>query len=148
MGKLCLSLSEEKTRVVKAERGFDFLGARLVLKPTRRDRSRRFCYGFPSPKSMNRIRQKIRDEVGRDYQKSLEEKICRLNPLLRGWVNYFSWLNSGEQFHEVERYVMQRLNRWRRRKQGRVRRRYEKLSGSSLCALGLYRITGRIAYVA
>jgi group II intron reverse transcriptase/maturase len=147
MGKLCLSLSEEKTRIVKAERGFDFLGARLVLKPTRRDRSRRFCYGFPSPKSMNRIRKKIRDEVGRDYQKCLEEKICRLNPLLRGWVNYFGWLNSGEQFHEVERYVMQRLNRWRRRKQGRVRRRYEKLRGSSLFALGLHRITGRITYV-
>jgi RNA-directed DNA polymerase len=65
LAKLRLTLSEEKSRVVSAERGFDFLGVRLVLKPTRRDRTRKFCYGFPSPKAMNRLRQKIRAEVGR-----------------------------------------------------------------------------------
>lgn len=147
MSKLRLTLSAEKSRIVRAEQGFDFLGARLVLKPTRRDRSRKFCYGFPSPKSMKSIRQKIREVVGRDYEKSLEDKIGRLNPLLRGWANYFNWLNSGEQFHKTERYVIQRLNRWRRRKQGRVQRRYEKLSGSRLFALGLCRITGRVSHV-
>ncbi len=147
MAKLRLTLSTEKTRVVKAEEGFDFLGARLVLKATRRDRNRRFCYGFPSPKSMNSIWQKIREEVGREYQRSLEQKIERLNPILRSWANYFNWLNSAERFHKVERYVIQRLNRWRMRKQGRVRRSYEKLQGSDLFAMGLYRITGRIAHV-
>jgi RNA-directed DNA polymerase len=147
MGRLRLTLSAEKTRMIRAEEGFDFLGARLILKATRRDRNRKFCYGFPSAKSMNRIRQKIRQEVGRDYEKSLEHKIERVNPILRGWANYFNWLNSAERFHKIERYVIQRLNGWRRRKQGRVRRRYERLSGSDLFALGLYRITGRIAHV-
>jgi len=47
-----------------------------------------------------------------------------LNPILRGWANYFSWLNSGEHFHKIGRYVIQRLNRWNRRKQQRVQRRY------------------------
>jgi len=142
-----LKLSEEKTRVVQAQRGFDFLGVRLVLKPTRRDRSRQFCYGFPSPKSMNRIRQKIREEVGRDYYRSLRETIEYLNPILRGWANYFSWLNSGEHFHKIGRYVMQRLNRWNRRKQQRVRRRYRKVTGQELYGLGLYRLDGTVAHV-
>jgi len=142
-----LKLSEEKTRVVQAQQGFDFLGVRLVLKPTRRDRSRQFCYGFPSPKSMNRIRQKIREEVGRDYYRSLKEKIEYLNPILRGWANYFSWLNSGEHFHKIERYVMQRLNRWNRRKQQRVRRRYQKVTGKELYGLGLYRLDGTVPHV-
>jgi RNA-directed DNA polymerase len=144
---LHLTLSEEKTRVVEAQEGFDFLGARLVLKPTRRDRSRQFCYGFPSPKSMNRLRQKIREEVGRDYSRSLQEKIAYLNPILRGWANYFRWLNSGEHFHKIGRFVLQRLNRWNRRKQGRVRRRYHKMTGRELYGLGLYRIDGHIAHV-
>ena len=96
---------------------------------------------------MNNIRQKIRQQVGRDYQKSLEQQIERLNPILRGWASYFNWLNSAERFHKIERYVIQRLNRWRRRKQERVRRSYDRLSGSDLFALGLYRITGRIAHV-
>jgi RNA-directed DNA polymerase len=147
LARLRLTLSAEKTRVVEAERGFDFLGVRLVRKPTRRDRSRKFCYGFPSPQAMKRIRHKVRETVGRDYRRSLEEQIALLNPVLRGWANYFNWLNSAEHLHEVERYVIQRLNRWRRRKQGRVHRSYRKLSGKALVARGLYRITGRITHV-
>lgn len=147
MGKLHLRLSEEKTRIVKAEDGFDFLGVRLILKPTRRDRTRRFCYGFPSPEAMNRVRQKIREAVGKDYDSSLEEKIELVNPIVRGWANYYNWLNSGEHFHKVGRYVMQRLNRWQRRKQGRVRRSYRKLHGNDLNARGLYRISGTIVHV-
>jgi RNA-directed DNA polymerase len=147
MRKLHLRLSEEKTRIVRAEEGFDFLGALLILKPTRRDRTRRFCYGFPSPKSMNRVRQKLRETIGKDYDCSLEDKIELVNPILRGWANYFNWLNSGEHFHKVGRYVIQRLNRWQRRKQGRVRRSYRKLHGNDLYQRGLYRITGTIAYV-
>lgn len=147
LSRLHLELSEEKTRQVEAERGFDFLGVRLVLKPTRRDRRRRFCYGFPSPKSMNRVRHKVREKVGRDYHRSLEEKIRYLNPLLRGWANYFSWLNSGEHFHKIGRYVIQRLNRWNRRKQGRVQRSYRRLTGNELFAKGLYRLSGTIAHV-
>jgi RNA-directed DNA polymerase len=77
----------------------------------------------------------------------LDELIPALNPLLRGWATYYNWLNSAEHFHEVERYVIQRLNRWRRRKQRRAHRSYRKLSGPDLFALGLYRITGRITHV-
>jgi RNA-directed DNA polymerase len=147
LGVMRLTLSDEKTRMVEACEGFDFLGVRLVLKPTRRDRNRQFCYGFPSPKSMNRIRQRIREELGRDYYRSLREKIAYLNPILRGWANYFNWLNSGEHFHKIGRFVLQRLNRWNRRKQGRVRRSFRKLTGQELYSLGLYRIAGNIAYV-
>jgi len=147
LARLRLTLSAEKTRVVAAERGFDFLGVRLVRKPTRRDRSRKFCYGFPSPRAMTHIRQKVREAVGRDYRRSLEEQISLLNPVLRGWANYFNWLNSAQHLHEVERYVIQRLNRWRRRKQGRVHRSYRKLSGKDLVMRGLDRITGRITHV-
>ena len=145
--RLRLSLSEEKTQVVLAGKGFDFLGVRLVLKPTRRDRSRRFCYGFPCPRSMNKIRQKIRGEVGRDYHVSLEDKIRYLNPVIRGWASYFNWLNSGEHFHKIGRYVIQCLNRWNRRKRGRVRRSYRRLIGRELYGRGLYRISGTIVHV-
>ena len=147
LARLRLTLSAEKSRVVEAERGFDFLGVRLVRKPTRRDRSRKFCYGFPSPQAMKRVRHKGREAVGRDYRRALEEQLALLNPVLRGWAKYFNWLNSAQHLHEVERSVIQRLNRWRRRKQGRVHRSYRKLSGKALVARGLYRITGRITHV-
>jgi RNA-directed DNA polymerase len=147
LSRLRSTLSGEKTQVVNAEGGFDFLGARVVLKPTRRERTRKFCYGFPRPKAMERMRHQIRTEIGRDHTKSVDEVIHSLNPVLRGWANYYNWLNSAAHFHEVERYVIQRLNRWRRRKQQRVRRSYRKLSGPELYQHGLYKITGRVAHV-
>jgi len=148
LGRLELSLSGEKTQLISAKKGFDFLGARLVLKPTRRDRSREFCYGFPSPKSMNKIRQKIRHELRHGYHVSIEDKIQDLNPIIRGWANYYNWLNSGEHFHKFGRYVMQGLNRWNRRKQGRARRSYRRLTGQDLFSRGLYRVSGTIVHVA
>jgi len=142
--RLKLQLSPEKTQIINAEKGFDFLGARLVLKPTRKDRSKKFCYSFPSPKSMNKIREKIRTEIGRDYDKSLKTKIEYLNPILRGWSNYFCWMNSAEHFHKIGRYSIQRLNGWNRRKQKRVRRSYRRLSGKDLHGMGLFAMNGRI----
>lgn len=142
--KLKLQLSPEKTRIISAEKGFDFLGARLILKPTRKDKRKKFCYSFPSPKSMNKIREKIREEIGRDYDKSLKTKIEYLNPILRGWSNYFCWMNSGEHFHKIGRYSIQRLNGWNRRKQKRVRRSYRRLSGKDLQGMGLFAMHGRI----
>jgi RNA-directed DNA polymerase len=147
LDRLRVELSAEKTRLVSAEEGFDFLGTRLILKPTRRDRSRRFCYGFPSPKAMNRIRQKIRAAIGREYRSSLQEKIRDLNPIVRGWANYYTWLNSARAFHKIERHVLRKLNLWNRSKQGRRRRRYRKLSSTTVFGMGLYRIGGKIAYV-
>lgn len=148
LGRLRLSLSAEKTRVISAEQGFDFLGARLILKPTRKNRDKKFCYGFPSPKAMNRVRANVREVLGRDYGKSLTHMIKYLNPVLRGWANYYCWLNSAEHFHKIGRYVTQKLNRWNRRKQRRVRQGgYRRITAKELCELGLYRISGRIAHV-
>lgn len=148
LGKLKLGLSSEKTRIVAADEGFDFLGVRLHLKPTRRDRSRTFCYGFPSPEAMNRVRANVRQVLGRDYRQSLDHMITYLNPVLRGWANYYQWLNSAEHFHKIDRYLIQKLNRWHRRKQRRVRRRYRRLQGRELHERGLYRLSGRIVHVA
>jgi len=49
LARLRLTLSAEKTRVVEAERGFDFLGVRLVRKPTRRDRAGSSVMAFLVP---------------------------------------------------------------------------------------------------
>ena len=96
---------------------------------------------------MNRMRENVREVLGRDYQESLGHKIKYLNPILRGWANYFKWLNSAEHFHEIDRYMIQKLNRWNRRKQSRVGRSYRKLSGKALHSHGLYRLSGKIAHV-
>jgi RNA-directed DNA polymerase len=145
--RLGLELSPEKTRLVEAEEGFGFVGVHFRLKPTRNKGTKQFCYCFPTHKSMKHVRRRVREEIGRDYEKSLQEIIHYLNPVLRGWSNYYNWLNSAQYFHIVDKYVVWKLTRWLRRKQQRTRRAFRKPSFEWYYNQGLYRCSGRIVRV-
>jgi group II intron reverse transcriptase/maturase len=147
LGKLHLELSPEKTRVVEAEAGFEFLGVHFRLKPTRRRETKQYCYCFPTSKAMRHVRQRVREEIGREYRKPLTDTIRYLNPVLRGWSNYYNWLNSAGHFHKIDRYVVWKLGRWLRRKQQRVGRAFRHPSVEWWYANGLYRCSGHIIRV-
>jgi RNA-directed DNA polymerase len=96
--------------VVDARDGFDFLGMRFRYKRTRRGKMN--CYKWPSPRAMSRVKEKVRRAIGGRGNWDLAKAIRRVNPILRGWGNYFRYGNSSEQFDKVDRYVWWRL-RWR-----------------------------------
>lgn len=144
LARLKLTVNEEKTRIVTAQEGFDFLGVHFRKQPTRRDPTRSFCYAWPSRRSMQRIRNKVRAEIGKDFRTSLEEKIGRLNPLLRGWGAYFCRLNSAQHFHKVDKYVRDNLRRWQRRKHQRTRRAFWSTPLAFYHGAGLYTLSGTI----
>lgn len=108
--RLGLELSEGKTRVVDAREGFDFLGMRFRYKRSRKGKMN--CYKWPSPKAVSRVKEKVRRAIGGRGHWDLDEAIRRINPILRGWGNYFRYGNSYRQFDKVDRYVWWRL-RWR-----------------------------------
>jgi RNA-directed DNA polymerase len=146
LSKLKLKLSEEKTSIVKAEEGFNFLGVRLILNNSRRSKNRKFCYGFPTSKSMKNLRNKIRQEIGKDYKPSLSHKIDFLNPILQGWANYYNWLNSAVHFRKIDKYVTRKLNLWNRTKRQAKKRKYNWLSAQDLYKQGLYKVGGHLCY--
>lgn len=114
--KLRLTINEEKTRLTTAQDGFDFLGVHFRKAPVRHDPRRSQCYAWPSCRSMKRIRSKVRAALGRDKRPSLPDKIRQLNPILRGWGNYFRSLNSSEPFRKLDFYTWGMLSKWLRRK--------------------------------
>jgi len=77
LGRLGLKLHPDKTRVVKAKDGFDFLCVHFRLCPVRKKESKlkQSCLIWPSECSMGRIKQRVREVVGRRYSLSLEELI-------------------------------------------------------------------------
>jgi len=115
VARLKLQLPAEKIRVVEAEAGFDFLGVHFVRKPTRRLGRKVFCYGFPTAKAMSHVRQRVREELGSDVRRPLREVIKYLNPILRGWSEYYRWFNSAHHFRKIDKYVVFKLQRWLRR---------------------------------
>lgn len=122
LGRLKLLVNEEKTKLVSAWTGFDFLGVTFRKKRIPKRPSVAMCYAWPSRRSEQRLRDKVRAVVGSDHQSSLAEKIVRLNRVIRGWGAYFRPLNSARAFAKVDYYVWQKLTRWMRLKhQSRTR---------------------------
>ncbi len=80
--------------------------------------------------------------------KDVRVLIARLNPLLRGWGNYFRTGNTTLKFHQIDHYVRQRLVLFLARRR-RLRYRHGAISrwSSDWCwGLGLYRLFGTVRY--
>jgi RNA-directed DNA polymerase len=144
---LGLSLNAEKTRIVDAAEGFDFLGMHFRLRPMRSDPRRLFCYRWPATKAMCSVRQKIRDAVGYDDIFSLDDKIRALNPILRGWGQYFRVGNAHRHFKKVDSYVYTKLVNFLRRKHKRRGKGFREFPPTFFKRAGLYQLHGTIVRV-
>lgn len=114
---LGLELHPEKTRLAEADReSFDFLGFsfRKVAKPGRKNRVALF---MPSRKAEASIRSKVRELTRYERTVKLEAVIQEINPVIRGWVNYFKVGNSSASFRETRNYIVKKAMRYIRRKQ-------------------------------
>ena len=68
---------------------------------------------MPSKKAMKKVKDAIRVITCRkSAYEGLEQKVGKLNPLIRGWRNYFQHGNSTKQFKQLDEYVWMKL--WRR----------------------------------
>lgn len=149
--ELDLELNEEKTRVVdtnKGDNGFDFLGFhhRRVMS---QEYGKYYTQKWPSKKSMKSIRNKIRGTIGSRsvLYKSMEEVVKELNPILRGWMNYFRFGNSCRCFTQIDNYMHERLALWWRKKHQKSGRGWKNdFTWTKYKRTGIQILTGNIIY--
>ena len=143
IGRLGLLLHPRKTRAVKAEDGFDFLGVHFRLCEVRKPKAKlkRSCRNWPSNRSVERIKQKVRDVIGRKYGESLEAMVAVLSPVLRGWNNYHTKVQTeGKRFQSLNRFVRERLRIFLKRKYSDQTRGGRRVHGQIFDRLGLYQL--------
>jgi len=126
---LGLQLHPGKTRVVdlrEGREGFDFLGCHFRARMSGRlweqkQIVRFYLHRWPSQKAMKRLREKVKDHTGRHRVgvRDIRVIIAELNPILRGWGNYFGTGNAAGKFVQIDRYVVWRLKRLLIKKRGR-----------------------------
>ncbi|HCY15682.1 MAG: group II intron reverse transcriptase/maturase [Curvibacter sp. GWA2_64_110] len=107
-----LTLSEEKTRIVHIDQGFDFLGwnfrkygGKLLIKP--------------SQKNVKAFYDKVKKIIATSLSVPTETLIQRLRPVLKGWAQYHRGTVAKQTFSKIDHLIYWRLMRWGRRRHPR-----------------------------
>ncbi len=112
LAKRGLRLSDEKTRIVHLTEGFDFLGFNI-----RHYKEESTATGYkllikPSDDAVKRIKAKLRDEWMRMRGSNVQATLKTLNPIVRGWANYYRGVVASETFSKLDNWMFTREVRY------------------------------------
>jgi len=156
--RLGLALHPDKTRRVDlswGKEGFDFLGCHLQKRLSgaiweKQGRRVYFLQRWPSLRSMKRVRQRVKGLTGKNRSgvKDVRLILAALNPVLRGWGNYFRTGNAAQKFNQIDTYVWRRLRAFMVKRKGRNLRSGEaqQWDRDFFRRLGLHRLRGTVQY--
>jgi group II intron reverse transcriptase/maturase len=147
------ALHPEKTRMVNLRRGkgsFVFLGCTIRKKRSiLRNPRAYYMHRWPSPKATKRLRERVREITDkRASGEDVKQIIAKLNPVIRGWGNYFRTGTCRREFHRMDDFVYRRLLRWLHRRGGQRTGRNLLWKPDHFHGMGLYRLRGTVRYAA
>mgnify|MGYP001445106067 FL=1 len=123
-GKLFLRVNREKTQVAHVSR-VKYLGYGFYI-----------CKGEGRlrihPKSLRKLKDKIREVTGRSNGMGIEARRIQLNQVVRGWMNYFKLADAKKLIQSLDEWIRSRIRMvtWKRWK--KVRTRFENLKRSGI----------------
>ena len=106
-----LELSQEKTRIRHLKEGFDFLGFTIRIYPemlTHKDK----LLITPSKASVRTFRDRIKQEWLSLKGHNVQSVIVRLNPILKGWGNYYRHVVSAKTFNSLDDFIHRKNRKW------------------------------------
>jgi len=127
LSELGVQLHPEKTRIVHVRQGFEFLGYKIkrgkkqLRLPPSKIRSgiqAGALYAYPREKSIRHFMDQVRQLTKRRVPLTTQELIEELNPVLRGWGNYYKRAHVRKLFNRLNGWIVHRIrahcfHRWR-----------------------------------
>jgi RNA-directed DNA polymerase len=122
-----------------------FLGCSIRKKRSILRNARHFMHRWPSPKAMQRLRDRVREITDkRASGEDVKQIVAKLNPVLRGWGNYFRTERCRREFLKVDRYLV----RWLYRRGGQRTGRNILWKPDRFHGMSLYKLRGTVRYAA
>lgn len=126
--KLNLELNMEKTKLRHYSQGFEFLGFKMATG---------YCdYRIPRDKAIKAFKDKIRKITRRQQPKTIEQIIKEVNPIIRGWGNYFVQANIKNLYWWLDGWILDRVRAFKEKRWGTYESQ-SKWSNVALRKLGL-----------
>ena len=127
LANLDVTLNTGKTRIVHVRHGFEFLGYKIKQgkRPLRLQAPKITSgvrggtrYAVPRVKSIRHFKDQIRQRTRRKAPVSTQELIDQINPVVRGWGQYYCKAHVRKLFHQLDGWIVRRLwshrhKRWR-----------------------------------
>ncbi|MBK1989001.1 group II intron reverse transcriptase/maturase [Sphaerospermopsis aphanizomenoides BCCUSP55] len=110
-----LTLSDEKTKIVHLTKGFDFLGFNVRHYPVSNTKTGFKVLIKPSQKTMQNVRNKLRQVWLENKSRNVDYLIDQLNPIIRGIANYLRIGVSSETFSKLDSWMYTREKRYTKR---------------------------------
>ncbi|MCM3645163.1 group II intron reverse transcriptase/maturase [Priestia aryabhattai] len=111
-----LELAPDKTKVTHISEGFDFLGFNFRQYPTNKEKGRLWKLIIkPSKKSQSKMTDKIRACFSKNQGGNVAGLIRDLNPIIRGYANYWSAVPSKTIFSKMDAYIFKKTVRFLKR---------------------------------
>jgi len=139
MAELQVELNEDKSRIVDLRRGesFGFLGFDFRRILSRRGKWQ--TYRTPKLKKRTALLRKLKDVFRRHRSQPVSRVVQLINPILRGWVNYFAIGHASECFGFIKNWVEKKIRRHMLRARKRKGFGWTRWSGQRLYQLlGLF----------
>ncbi len=125
--KLGVRLHPSKTRIVHVEEGFEFLGfkikrgtrkLKLAAQKIKSNTTQGMLYAYPKDASIKRFKDQIRTRTTRKAGISTIQLIQDINPIIRGWGNYYCKAHVRKLFNQLRTWILRRIwshrfKRWR-----------------------------------
>ena len=104
-----IQLNEEKTRIATKREGFNFLGFTV-------EQPRKKLYVKPQEEKIRKFLNHLREIIWSNKQIEQRKLIAKLNPVIRGWAQYYRYSDANGAFEKVDYELWKLLWRWAKRR--------------------------------
>jgi len=137
--KLKVKMNIEKTKIVDVDKNETFVFLGFEYRKIVTNSKKKMVLIRPHKSKVRKYLAKIKEVMEENQNLNVVEMIAKLNPVIRGWINYFRIGHCSKLFNSLRQWTEKKVRRFQRKKQNRFGYGWKKWSSEKIYGIwGLY----------